>query len=110
MTHTRCRTCGQPVIVAVDDLGIQVTLDPASLTPAGEALAIVMTKRRTWRLAPVNTKRHAREVWKRTALTIGEPVRGGTLHTSHVCGQPIPPTWIQPPPPPKPAPTEEPMF
>ena len=107
MRRTRCRSCNAEVITALDDLGIEVTLEPTALSASGEALAIVMLGRRTWRIAPPNTKRNVREVWKRTALTIGHDTRGGTLHANHVCDSPLPAAWAAPAPPPPPTPPQE---
>lgn len=107
---THLCTCGHPVHITTDDIGIAVAIDPAALTPTGECLA-VLSGRATFEQVAA-TKRYGAETWVRTSFAIGTDARHGTLHAAHVCGHPIPAGWAAPIPP-KPAANphpEEPPF
>ena len=101
MRHRNCHRCHTPILIGVDDHGVDVELDATPLNLTGEALAIIGGWR-TW-LYTIGNRRIPRELWKRTPHHIGSDPGSGTLHTTHICGQPIPAAWTQPlPAPPQP--------
>ena len=93
MKRRLCRRCSSPVIIGLDDHGLDVELDATPLNLMGEAFAVI-GGRRTW-LYTVGNRRTPRELWKRTPHHIGKDPGSGTLHAEHICGVSIPAAWTQ---------------
>lgn len=93
MRHRNCHRCQTPLIIGVDDHGVDVALDATALNLTGEALVII-GGRRTW-LHTTGNRRTPRELWKRTPHHIGKDPGSGTLHAEHICGVSIPAAWTQ---------------
>ena len=94
----RCHRCQRQVIHVLDDMAVDVTLDPTRLSIIGEALA-VLAGRRTWQVT--DSRRAGRDVWKRVAYLIGRDPGLGHLHIAHDCDFKIPAAWIAPEPTPR---------
>lgn len=90
MRTRTCHTCSARILVALDDRALDVTLDPAPLSPRGEALAI-LSGRKTFTVE--RPRRGAREVWKRRAYHVGSETYSATVHANHLCHDPIPARW-----------------
>jgi hypothetical protein len=95
MNRPNCHRCQRQVIHVLDDMAVDVTLDPTRLSLLGEALA-VLAGRRTWQIT--DSRRHGRDVWKRVHYLIGRDPGLGHLHTAHDCDQPVPDAWKAPEP------------
>lgn len=95
MRTATCPRCSSRVLVGVDDIGLDVALDPTPLDQRGEALA-VLDGRKTYTVDKPG-RRGPRELWRRRAPHIGHPMHGSTVHAAHRCHQPIPAGWTPPP-------------
>jgi len=91
--HFRHR-CGAPAMAALDHwiAALTVHLEPYPLSPLGEVQAL-REGRRTYQIT-------AWGVRHRNGYRIRETPAGvATVLTDHLCDQPLPKTWLQPPPP-----------
>lgn len=89
-TATRCQTCRQLVIAAINTDTLDTYCDPIPLTRNGE-LQANLAGRRTYRLDT------DRRLWPTTRDRIHTaPMPGDRILAIHICGQPIPATWVQP--------------
>ena len=96
VTASTCPQCRQDVLAGddADRAAFSAVVDPVPLDRGGELLAVV-DGRQTYEIA--NDRLYRRDRW---ALR-SEP--RGTVVAVHRCGHPLPYTWRQPTPPPRPA-------
>ena len=89
----RCRRCRADILVGLDShlLALTATTDPAPLSRTGELLAVCQG-RRVYSL-DLNRWLNYRDAWR-----LAQPARG-TVVAEHRCGEHIPATWRQQPPP-----------
>ena len=90
---TPCTRCAQTTINGLDNdtCAWAAAADPTPLTWAGE-LAARLNGRHTYEMS-------ARELHRRTNDRAKQPANDPVL-PQHICGQPVPATWLQPVPPP----------
>jgi hypothetical protein len=90
-----CNRCRSPILIGLDDIGLEVHADLIPLTRLGELHAIA-SGLTSWRLDA------DRKAWRTDEYRLRSDAPFPSDHriAAHSCGRPPPPEWIAPPPPP----------